>query len=209
MIDFLERKILSCQRFILDTIVRNVPNLGLPERAEYFVKAFEQQLPGGSRVLDIGGGWGFYHEPLVKRGHQHIVLDVVKPGIQNAPVVVYDGKRIPFPDKSFDVSLLITVLHHIPDPEHTLKEARRVTRGRIVVVEDLFHHRLGGWWTCLRDQLYNFEFLGHAGQFKKKKDWISLFAKNGMPIIFEREMYTWLSGMRILNGVMVFDVQGL
>jgi len=204
--DPLGRKIRDCQRRILDALVRNVPDLGLRERAELFTGLFAQWLPQASRVLDIGGGWGFYHEPLRRLGHRHAVLDVVAPGVQKAPVVVYDGKRIPFPDKSFDVSLLITVLHHIPDPESVIREAARVTCGRIVVVEDLFHHRVGGWWTCMRDQLFNFEFFGHAGQFKRKEEWISLFASAGMSLAFEREVYTWLAGLRILNGVMVFEL---
>jgi ubiquinone/menaquinone biosynthesis C-methylase UbiE len=204
--DRVGQAIKNCQRNVLDAVVRHVPSLGLSERAEGFVHAFEAYLPPASRVLDIGGGWGFYHKPLIERGHQHTVIDVVKPGFQKAPVVIYDGKRIPFPDKSFDASLLITVLHHIPDPESVIREAKRVTQGRVIVVEDLFRHRLGGWWTCLRDKLYNFEFLGHAGQFKKKEEWVALFQRQGLRLIFEKEMYTWLSGLRILNGVMVFEV---
>ena len=65
---------------------------------------------------------------MLFRSHRLTVLDVVKPGFQKSPVVVYDGGRFPFSDKSFDVSLLVTMLHHVPDPESIIREAGRVTR---------------------------------------------------------------------------------
>lgn len=179
---------------------------GLGERAEGFVRLFDKYLPRGSHVLDIGGGWGFYADPLANRGHQVTVLDVVKPGFQKAPVVLYEGKNIPFTDKSFDVSLLICALHHSPDPETVIQEAKRVTRGILVVVEDLYHHSLGRWWTIVRDQLYNFEFFGHPRQFKKGEEWVGVFKRLGFTILEETQVYTWLAGMRILNGLFVLQV---
>jgi ubiquinone/menaquinone biosynthesis C-methylase UbiE len=194
------------QRAILDFVVSRHPRLGLDQRAENFVALFEKDLPCQSRVLDIGGGWGFYRQPLVSRGHECLVLDVVRPSMQKCPVVLYDGDVMPFPDKSFDVSMFITVLHHIADVKEIIRECRRVTRKRVVVVEDLYHHFWGRLWTVLRDQLYNFEFFGHPQQFRKKAEWIELFASHGFKLVKETQVYTWLSGLRILNGVFVFDV---
>jgi len=191
---------------LLDFVVQSRPGLDLDKRAEGFVSLFEKHLEPGSRILDIGGGWGFYREPLTRRGHNVMVLDVVKPGLQKAPLVIYPGGRMPFPDKSFDASLLITVMHHVPDLEPLLAEARRITRGLLIVVEDLYHHPLGRWWTILRDQVYNFEFLGHPRQFKKREEWLEFFEKRGYSLLEYREVYTWLSGLRILNGVFVFKV---
>ncbi len=199
-------KVRKWQRSALDFLVRHHPALGLEDRAEKFVRLFEADLPGNCRILDIGGGWGFYHEPLRTRGHQHVVLDVIKPGLQKCPVVIYDGSRIPFPDRSFDVSLFVTVLHHIPDPEAVIREALRVTRGRVIVVEDLYRHRLGRWWTVLRDQIYNMEFFGHPKNFRTAEEWAKTFEKFGAVKVREKQIHTWLSGLRILNGVFVFDV---
>ncbi len=196
------------QRKILDFLVRHHPALGLEERAEGFVQLFEKELPKESLILDIGGGWGFYHAPLLARGHKHLVVDVIKPGVQKCPVVIYDGKRLPFPDQSFDVSLFITVLHHIPDPEAVIREALRVTRKRVIVVEDLYHHAAGRWWTVLRDQILNVEFFGHPKNFKTREQWTSLFQDLGGSLKFQTEVQTWLSGFQILNGVFVFDVAG-
>lgn len=199
-------KIRDIQRNVLDWIVRNHPSLDLAGRAEDFVKLFEKHISPKSKVLDIGGGWGFYADPLRKRGHEPVVLDVVKPALQKAPVFLYHNtNRIPFPDSSFDVSMLITVMHHVEDLEALLKEARRVTRDKVIVVEDIYNHSLGRLWTKWRDQLYNIEFFGHPGNFKTKDEWIALFADSGFKLNSYEEVYTWLSGLRILNGIFIFE----
>lgn len=194
------------QRRVLDWVVTHHPSLKLDERSEFFVRLFEKHLPAGSRVLDVGGGWGFYEKPLRRRGHFPVVLDVTRPGYQKAPVVLYSGGRFPFPDKSFDVSLLVTVLHHTENPEAVLKEVMRVTRKTLIVVEDLYRHRLGRFWTKLRDQFYNMEFFGHPAQFRRGDDWVSFLSGFGLVLESRREVYTWLSGLRILNGLFVFRV---
>lgn len=195
------------QRRVLDTVVRYHPALGLDQRARKFVELFEKDLPKQSLVLDIGGGWGFYGAPLAEHGHHLTVLEVVKPGYQKTPVVIYDPKdSFPFPDKAFDASLLVTVLHHISDPESVLREAKRVTRKRLIVIEDLYHHALGRLWTQWRDQLYNFEFFGHPCQFRKKEEWIQTFQSLGFKVLDVKEVYTWLSGLRILNGIFILEI---
>ena len=199
------KKIRKFQRCLLDETVRRTSVAALESRAEFFVDRFKTCLPAASRVLDIGGGWGFYSAPLERRGHHLTVLDVVKPALQKAPVIVYKGGRFPFPDKSFDVSLLVTMLHHVPEPEAVIREAGRVTRRFLIVIEDLYHHALGRFWTVLRDRLYNFEFFGHPCQFRKKEEWVALFGKLGYALVNEEEVYTRLAGLSILNGILVFE----
>jgi len=193
------------QRRILDGIVRHFAHRALEVRAEKMVRLFEKQIPRGSRILDLGGGWGFYAEPLKKGGHEHLVLDVVNPGYQKAPVVLYDGSKIPFPDESFDVTILVTMLHHVPDPQALFKEVRRVTRQQVIVVEDLYHHAVGRFWTICRDRLLNIEFATHPHQFRKDGAWREFFKAAGFEVSSFKSFYTWLSGFRILNGVYVLQ----
>ncbi len=200
-------KIRRIQRYLFDWTVQHHPGLDLEGRAEFFVQRFERHLPKSAQVLDIGGSWGFYGAPLEQRGHQYTVLDVVKPAFHRAPVVLYSpGEKFPLPDRSFDASLIITVLHHIDDPESVLREAVRVTRGIVVVIEDLYHHPVGRWWTKLRDQIYNFEYFGHPGQFRSREEWLATFKKLGLELIEDQKVYTWLSGLRILNGIFILRV---
>ena len=188
-------------------MVERFPGVGLDRRAESFVSLFKEFVPPSARVLDIGGGWGFYVDPLRQaRGCDVTVLDVVEPGFRRAPVVVYEGKKIPFEDRSFDVSLLVTVLHHVSDPEKLLAEARRVTRRSVIVVEDLYRHAFGRIWTVLRDSFYTMEFIGHPRQFRKKEEWFRCFEELGFGLESEKEVYTSLLGFRILNGLFVLGV---
>jgi ubiquinone/menaquinone biosynthesis C-methylase UbiE len=181
--------------------------VSLEKRAESITALFENQLPQKSRILDLGGGWGFYSEPLKKRGHETLVLDVVKPGYQKAPVVLYEGEKIPFADKSFDVTILVTMLHHVPDPEKLVREVRRVTKKKVIVVEDLYHHGLGRFWTICRDRMLNMEFMEHPHQFRKHEEWLEFFGKQGFKLAEFRKFYTWLAGFRILNGLYTWECE--
>jgi len=203
MTDFIR----GLQTRILDSLVRGGAEKQLQTRAELFTSLFEKELPTHSTILDIGGRWGFYSGPLEKRGHRPLVLDVVRPGFQKAPVVIYDGSEMPFADKSFDVSIFVTVLHHIRDQASVLQEARRVTRKRILIVEDLYHHPVGRIWTILRDRILNFEWFGHPCGFRTQGEWESFFKSQGLQVQGCRKVYTWLCGLRILNGIFVLDIQ--
>lgn len=132
------RGIKNTQRTTQDLLVRYTNWNTLQKRAEDITTVFQDYIPENSKVLDLGGGWGFYKKPLEKRGHTHTVVDVVKPAYSLADVIVYDGGRIPFEDKSFDVTILITMLHHVDGIEGLLMEVWRVTKKRVIVVEDVY-----------------------------------------------------------------------
>ncbi len=202
-----QTKIRNWQRLVQDRVVSSYPQHKLENRAEYFTSLFADHLEPASRVLDIGGGWGFYAAPIENRGHDLTVLDVVKPGFQRAPVIIYDGGKMPFEDKVFDASILVTMLHHTPDPASILKEALRVTRKKIIVIEDVYNHTFGKFWTILRDQFYNVEYFGHPCQFKKSREWIELFNSLGLTLAEEKQVQTRISGLSILNAVFVLDVE--
>lgn len=194
------------QRDTLDWIVGSFPAIGLDRRAEAFVSLFKEYIPFSADVLDIGGGWGYYAEPLERERKSKVtVLDVRKPQFHKAPVVTYDGDRFPFSDRSFDVSLLITVLHHVGSPEKVLQEARRVTRRFVIVVEDLYRSAMGRLWTIWRDMMYNLEFVGHPRQFKTKEEWFECFKQLGFRVESEQEVPTSLLGIPILNGCFVLN----
>ncbi len=204
----IKKNLQAFQRRVLDGIVGHFAHGALEARAEKIVQLFEAQIPAGSRILDLGGGWGFYAGPFKKRGHEHLVLDVVSPGYQKAPVVLYEGFKIPFPDQSFDVTILMTMLHHVPDPEALFKEVRRVTRQKVVVAEDLYHHAAGRFWTICRDRFLNVEFMAHPHQFRTDGGWREFFNRAGFEVRSFKSVYTWLMGLRVLNGVYVLCKQG-
>jgi ubiquinone/menaquinone biosynthesis C-methylase UbiE len=94
----------------------------------------------GTTVLDVGCGEGYVLDELLARGVGNVqgvdIVDIRRN--KHYPFRLYDGQTLPFPDRSFDVVVLSFVLHHVPDERKLalLEEALRVSRAKVVVVED-------------------------------------------------------------------------
>jgi ubiquinone/menaquinone biosynthesis C-methylase UbiE len=104
-------------------------------------------------LLDVGCGIGNYHPFLAPVVGTVSGVDVSRACIDRArernPAVsysVYDGDRLPYPDRQFDVTFCICVLHHVPTErwQQFVDDMRRVTRagGLIVVYEHNPRHPL-------------------------------------------------------------------
>src|SRR5215471_15671660 len=106
-------------------------------------------LTTAPRVLDFGAGVG-YSVPFFARhmpAARVTCLDVSQKSLEigaakhgnAADFRHFDGKRIPYPDGTFDVALASCVFHHIPHEEHValLAEIRRVLapNGLLLVFE--------------------------------------------------------------------------
>lgn len=109
-------------------------------RAIRTTKHILPHIPDGARVLDIGAGSGLIAQELAERKDVKITLiDVIDWNTSKFPITIFDGRRIPFGDKQFDVALLVDVVHHSEDEELLVKEALRVA-GKVVVLEEVHEH---------------------------------------------------------------------
>ena len=97
----------------------------------------------GQRVLDVGGGTGFISRWLRDRtGVAPTMTDVVEYRNRDRSIPflrLHDPFRLPVADASFDVVLMMFVMHHIEraeDQVRLLSEAVRVARSRLIVLED-------------------------------------------------------------------------
>ena len=94
----------------------------------------------GASVLDVGCGEGYVLEELASRGAGELfgvdVVDIRRE--RTRPFRLFEGVELPFIDRRFDVVILSFVLHHVPDDRKCLllREALRVCRGTLVIVED-------------------------------------------------------------------------
>jgi ubiquinone/menaquinone biosynthesis C-methylase UbiE len=99
----------------------------------------------GNLVLDLGCGDGFYTARIWDMGQPRgmVALDAAEAAVRVAagklggrPVrfLAADGHRLPFPNDSFDVVLLQSILHHDNAPLDMVQEALRVA-SRMVVHE--------------------------------------------------------------------------
>ncbi|GAA0364448.1 methyltransferase domain-containing protein [Micromonospora gifhornensis] len=98
----------------------------------------ESLPPAPARILDVGGATGEYARALVALGHRVRLLDLVPAHVAQAraghpglDAEVADARALPEDDDSYDATLLLGPLYHLP--EHAdrctaLAEAVRVTR---------------------------------------------------------------------------------
>lgn len=100
-------------------------------------------IENGEEVLDFGCGTGLIAKYICDRKKIKMnLLDITdKRNETNLKIKVYDGKKAPYKDGSFDAVLAIFVLHHSGKPEEVLKEITRITRNRIIILEDLIYTR--------------------------------------------------------------------
>ncbi len=85
------------------------------------------------RVLDIGCGTGRSRQIYAPQASRYVGLDLSREALRLAAArhdtsgwLQADAERLPFPDRAFDVAALSSVLHHVPDMQAVLAEARRV-----------------------------------------------------------------------------------
>jgi SAM-dependent methyltransferase len=116
-----------------DTIGINYAELRKPDRR--IAKIIESALGPAETVLNVGAGTGSY-EPadrsVIAVEPSGEMIRKRRPGAAKA--VQASADDLPFDDKSFDASMAILTIHHWPDKEAGLREMRRVTRGRILLL---------------------------------------------------------------------------
>jgi methionine biosynthesis protein MetW len=130
---------------------------------------YEQNVPEGARLLDIGCGDGRTSGLWLKRhGCDYVGVDISENAVQVARSLglesarIEDAASLPFPDASFDAAACIEVLEHLFEPHRAVSEALRVLRPGgvlIVTVPNIAYWRwrldlaLLGRWNPLGDTL--------------------------------------------------------
>ncbi|MGE5138554.1 MAG: class I SAM-dependent methyltransferase [Rudaea sp.] len=95
-----------------------------------------------TNALDVGTGSGVFAEEFRRRGLQVSGIDTNEEMIELAGRYVPEAdfsrapaEQIPYPDAAFDLVFLGHVLHETDNGVQALKEARRVARHRVAVLE--------------------------------------------------------------------------
>ena len=109
----------------------------------------------GSRLLDVGGGPGFFADAFEARGATYIPLDadageLALHGREPGPrTVLGDGTTLPFASGAFDVVYSSNVAEHVSAPWRMADEMVRVTRagGLVFLSYTLWYGPWGGHET--------------------------------------------------------------
>lgn len=134
-------------------------------------------------ILDIGSGTCNLYEILLQNHYKTVSLDVQNLSfVTNLQPMLFDGDKIPFDENKFDVALILTVLHHTPNPEKIIKEAMRVSKC-IIIIEDIYDNKFHKYLTYFFDSLLNLEFIGHPHTNKDDRQWKKTFSNLGLKLI--------------------------
>jgi len=177
-------------RFLLEKIIRNMV-INTVDFLEDFIKKEES-------IIDIGAGGGWISQELQRRKKtQNTLLDVINLNQTNLPLIIYDGKNIPFDDNTFDTALLICVLHHCQDPYRVLEEAKRIVKNRIIIIENISTTPFGKIALRFKDAIVNIGFCLLVNSlneitnlpfyFKTTSEWEKTFNKLNLKIVYKKE----------------------
>lgn len=110
-----------------------------PSRTYRVVKILAEYKSAEAKVLDLGCGTGLNTPSIAKHFPNTIACDV-DPRLETAannflssfgvkiPVIIYDGKKLPFKDSTFDIVNCVEVIEHAENPDLMLSEINRVLK---------------------------------------------------------------------------------
>jgi ubiquinone/menaquinone biosynthesis C-methylase UbiE len=90
---------------------------------------------GAENALDVATGGGHVARRLREAGINVVTVDPA-PGMQ--PDVISRAEELPFAEGSFDVVACRVAAHHFEDVRASMAEMARVSRDRVLVVDNLF-----------------------------------------------------------------------
>ncbi len=105
-------------------------------------------LARGERVLDLGAGTGRFSRFAAERGPV-VAVDVSLDMLSRArgkgefALVRGDAQALPFPQDTFDLTLMVMVLHQLADYPQALAEVARVSRRVAIATSDMSTRTLG------------------------------------------------------------------
>jgi len=154
-------------------------------------------IPRNASVLDVGCGDGRLTKAISARRPDLCVsgVDVKVRAEARIPVVLFDGCRLPFEDRRYDITLLVDVIHHADDPLALMREAVRVASVGVVVKDHICSGLLA------EPRLRFMDWVGNAGhgvalpyRYWSLAQWQEAFGCLGLSV--DR----WLEDLRLYRG---------
>jgi SAM-dependent methyltransferase len=146
-------------------------------------------------VLDVGCGDALLDQALLAMRPDLRLegVDVlVRPGTP-IPVRAFDGLRLPFADRAFEVAMAIDVFHHAADAEVLMGEMKRVSRGTLVIKDHLLHGPPSKVILGAMDWVGNFRHgVSLPFNYLSEAEWNRVWDRCGMrPVSMLRQLHLY------------------
>jgi len=159
------------------------------KRTDTVISRIKPFLNKKDKIIDIGCGSGLISSKLLSRGFDVTPVDVDDfHGPRLIKPVIYDGVKLPFPDKSFDTALLLMVLHHTPNPNIVFSEAARVAKN-IILIETSYTNSVNRFITVIADTIGNLRTKAFWTSYKSDSKWKTFFSKHGFKVTETHKYY--------------------
>jgi SAM-dependent methyltransferase len=151
-------------------------------RVRRVARSLAAQIGGAASLLDVGCGDGTMAADVAARvGAQRLAgIDVsIRP---DAIIQVrdYDGRKLPYPDESFEIVVLADVLHHAEQPEVVLREALRVAERGVALKDHLSFGVVSSWVLLVMDHVGNAApGVTVRGHYLSLQEWFELVSRAG------------------------------
>jgi SAM-dependent methyltransferase len=142
-------------------------------------------LPKDAKVLDVGTGDGSIAANIMKQRTDLAIegVDVFQRPSTQIPVTVFDGRHLPFDDRSFDCVLFVDVLHHTDDASVLVREAARVANDSVIIKDHLLEGMFAGPTLRFMDWVGN---RGHdvvlPYNYLPRSRWDQIFSGAGLQV---------------------------
>lgn len=168
-----------------------------PARLRNLSRGLGEMLKPGSSLLDVGCGDGRLAALLRDRCHLGDVegVDVLVRDEVAIPVRAFDGRQLPWPDRSWDYVMAVDVLHHAVDQRSLLADMFRVARRAVVLKDHLCESAFDRWMLLKMDGVGNDRHgVAVPGHYLSRAQWELLFAELGATVEVFRDrvpLYPW------------------
>jgi SAM-dependent methyltransferase len=160
-------------------------------RVQALAENIAEMIPEGvATLLDVGCGDGTLARTITKRrpGMEATGVEIRARPHTAIPVREFDGRILPFADRSQDLVMLVDVLHHAEEPTLLIREAGRVARHAVIIKD----HLTGAWLS--HERLRLMDWVGNIGHgvplryaYWSPEQWRDVFHRTGLREVERRE----------------------
>jgi len=154
------------------------------------------------QVLDFGSGLGCNLDNLKKFTRKIVACDISKKalsiskqkhGSKNISYILFNGVKLPFKNKTFDLIIVTEVFEHIPNYKEIIEEIRRVIKNRGFLIISTPNY---------------FNLTGIIKKFIDRKNKNQMWSPWGGHCGGLERFTTWLSVQKMLSGFKIISSRG-